>query len=197
MANETPEPDRETKSMFPGNDLALELMREHTLLNVMAARMRESADGLERGNPVNRVRLERGLEVHRRYLIEVHHEHERLVDEALAASRDPTARARADDCALEHPKAAAYQGAVRALLAKTRGSAAPDGVALGRLIRQEADRLEEHHGKEDDVYRRLDRLLAPAERARLLGAIRTFDASHVSAEIALIAWAAQIHPSAD
>ena len=197
MSGETSDPEASAARPFPGDDLALELMREHTLLNVMAARMRETADVLQRGVAVERSRVERALDVHRRFLIEVHHEHERRVDAALSRSTEPEVQARVADCRKEHPRAEAFQTAARAALG-TLGTLAPAARQnLASLLRAEAERFEEHHAREDDAYRRIDRWIPAGERTRILAEIRAFDASHVSAEIALISWAAQAHPSAD
>lgn len=183
-----------TETPLPWNDLALEMMRQHTLLMVMTARMRETSDRLEHGAPVVRDRLERGLGVHRRFLIDLHQANEAALAKALAKVADAEVKARLRDCALEHPKAAAFEEKARELVARDGPEASR---ALGALFRAEADRLDEHHGREDEMYRGLDRFLPAAARARLLAAFRKFEAGHIAAEIDLIAWSAQIHPSSD
>ena len=47
------------------------------------------------------------------------------------------------------------------------------------------------------LYANLDRRLAPVLRRRLLGQILKVDASRIGGEVALIAWASQLHPAAE
>ncbi len=181
----------------PLNDLSLELMRQHTLVSVMTARMRETAEGLARGSTPDPRRIERALAVYRAFHLEVHHADEALLARSLAKVAAPEVRTLLSECAREHPLAEGFEASVRSAL---KGELAPRGPAalrIARLFREEADRVEQHHEREDEVYRTLDRYLSAAVRRRLLGQIRRFDGPRIAAEIALIAWASQIHPSAD
>ncbi len=188
--------EEETPASSLTTDLALELMRQHTLLSIMAARMRETASVLQRATRIDGPRLDRALEVHRRYLIEVHEENEARLDRALAAASSPQVRAQLKECAASHPLSQEFHDAARSLR-----DASPEPAAraarLAALFKAEADRLEQHHEREGEVYRRLDRWLSPGVRRRLLSELRRFDAAHINAEIALISWASQIHASAD
>ncbi len=172
-------------------------MRQHTLISVMTARMRETAESLARGSTPDPRRLARALGVYRRFHREVHHADEARLARSLARTKAPEVRALLAECAREHPSAEAFEKDVRAA---AKGDLAPRGPAalrLSELFRREADRVEQHHEREDDVYRSLARYLSPAVRRRLLGEIRRFDGPRIAAEIDLIAWASQVHPSAD
>lgn len=179
------------------NDLSLELMRQHTLLSVMTARMRETAEGLLRRSAPDPRRMERALEAYRRFHREVHHADEALLAKSLARSKAPEVRALLAECARAHPQAEAFERSVRAAMSHDAGSGAAAAHRLSELFRAEADRVEQHHEREDDVYRALDRYLSAATRKRLLASIRRFDGPRIAAEIGLISWASQIHPSAD
>lgn len=189
--------ERPGRGKVPLDDLSLELMRQHTLLSVMTARMRETGEALTRGAVPEPKRIDRALEVYRKFHLEVHHADEARLAKALARSRAAAVRAYLADCAREHPRGEAFEKAVREGM---RGDLAPRGPAAARLaelFRAEADRVDQHHEHEDEVYRSIDRYLTPAVRKRLLGEIRRFDGPRIAAEIGLIAWASQIHPSAD
>ena len=181
----------------PLNDLSLELMRQHTLVSVMTARMRETAEGLARGSTPDPRRIERALAVYRAFHLEVHHADEALLARSLARVRAPEVKALLADCAREHPLAEEFERNVRAALRGDLAARGPAALRLAQLFREEADRVEAHHEREDEVYRTLDRYLSAAVRRRLLAQIRRFDGPRIAAEIALIAWASQIHPSAD
>jgi len=75
---------------------------------------------------------------------------------------------------------------------------APSAIhPLAELFRREAERIEAHDAREDELYRQLDQILPDDLRRKLLRSIRRFDEERVVAEISLISWAAQVHPSAD
>jgi hemerythrin-like domain-containing protein len=182
-------------STFPAS-VGLELFREHTLLGMMTVRMRETASALDRGVAVDPERLGRLLEVHRRYLIQVHQANEARLDTALARRREPEVRRVLEECAREHPRAEEFQLDLSARLA--RGSRTPEARrGIAAAIRSEADRLEAHHDREEELYRTVDEFLTPHRAVALLAELRRFDAEHVNAEIALLGWASEIHPSAD
>jgi hypothetical protein len=179
------------------NDLILELTRQHTLLQVMAARMRETAEVLEHSTRPDPRRIERALNLHRRYLIEVHHPNDQLVQSALAKSRRASVRALLARCAVEHLKAEEFQRDVRAIVEKSGPITPVTAKKIAEKFRAEADRVEEDHEAEDEVYAQLDELIPLTERQKLFEQIRRFDVSRAGAETALIAWASQIHPAAD
>jgi hypothetical protein len=167
------------------DDLALELMREHTLLTVLVGRMHETATALERGIVIGRERLQRGLDVHRRFLLEVHYVHAKRIARALGVAGDPEVNARLAECAADHPNGEQFQRETSDLLKNGRvGSNEAKARWMAGLWQAEADRIEDDDAREDDLYRRIHRLIPKPERARLLRALRRFDAHNVDAEIA-------------
>jgi hemerythrin-like domain-containing protein len=197
-----PEKDATTNPPSAGesfrSDLALELYRQHTVLNMMASRMRQTADILGTTQRVDAARIQRALDVHRSYLIEVHHTNEDKVARALEKIPDPDIRQALEICLREHPKADAFQSAAAA--ATEAGSRSPDSSArrLAELFRQEADRIDEHHQKEEQLlYLKLDRVLSETAQAAVLRSILEFNSQHANAETALTSWASQLTPSSD
>lgn len=182
---------------FSEDDLILELYRQHTLLYVMAARLRESADVLQRSKRPDPKRIERALDLHRRFLIDVHQVNDRMVQDALRDLGRKELTSFLDRCAKEDLKPEEFQEQVRRLMSDGMAPGAPSTLKMAELIRKEADRIEEDHGGEDEVYRKLDTLLHPSVRHDLVQHIRQIDVQRIGAEIALIAWASQIHASAD
>lgn len=179
-------------------DLALELHREHTLLYVMAARMRETAEWFERGTGFDPARIRRGLEVHRRYLLEVHQPNDERVAKALARSKSAAIRAALAECRAQHPKAQEFQREAEALVREVPAPKSEAARSLARLYREEADRVEKHHAHEEEtLYWHLERHLSAAVRHRLLAEVQRVDETRVGAEVALVSWASQLHPAAD
>jgi hypothetical protein len=185
------------KEGFSKDDLILELYRQHTLLYVMAARMRESAEVLQRSKRTDPKRIERLLDVHRRYLIEIHQVNDRLVQDALAKLGRKDLQPFLDRSTQERLLSEKFQQQVREWLEKGMPTASPQASKMADSIRKEADRIEEDHGREDEVYLTLDPLLPPSQRQELLQRIRQVDSQRIGAEIALIAWSSQIHASSD
>ncbi len=176
----------------------LELYRQHTLLSVMAARMRESADALDRGTRLDPLHVQRALDAHRRFLIEVHHEDERRLASALAGASDLSVRHALLECAAEHPKEAEFQRHASRLLQEGSVHDRKTARRLSRLFREEAGRIEAHHTHEEEaIDRHLEQILPAATLAKLLRAVRAFDNERITAEIALSSWASQLHPSSD
>ncbi len=198
MADEEEGESRSRPETSFRTELGLELYRQHTLLSVMAARMRESADALDRGSKLEPTRLQRGLDAHRRFLIEVHHEDERHLASALAGVSDPAVRRALAECAEEHPTEAEFQRNASQLLGEGSLHDRKTARRLSRLFREEAGRIEAHHAREEEaIYRHLEQILPAATLAKLLRAVRAFDNERITAEIALSSWASQLHPSSD
>jgi hypothetical protein len=179
------------------SDLGLELYRQHTLLSIMAARMRESADGVVRRKRIDPTRLRRALDVHQGYLLDVHQENERRVLEALEGSTDPKVIKSIEECRVEHEKSRRFQVEARRFLSE--GAEEDASVSrLAKLLRSEASHIEDHHAHEEQqLYRNLDRLLAANVLDSLLREIRQFDNRRINAEIALSSWASELSPSSD
>ncbi|MCI4334248.1 MAG: hypothetical protein L3K04_01235 [Thermoplasmata archaeon] len=178
--------------------LESELRRQHTLLQMMAERMREAATLWDDSGGARGPRLRRALEVHRKFLIEVHQADEDKVLTALRAVGPPEAAAVAERCSQEHPRALKFAATAAALLGQLGSGRAADVRALPALFREEAERIERHHlFDEESLYAHLDAWLTGAARIRLARDIRGRDAARADAEGALIAWVAQLHPASD
>jgi hypothetical protein len=183
-----------------GADLELEaeLRRQHTLLQMMAERMRESATAWEVTGGSRGPRLRRALDVHRRFLIEVHQTDE---EELLAVARElgpPAVRAAAAKCAQEHPRAAQFERSADELLGRLGSGSSSEAGALSALFREEAERIERHHlFDEEPLYAHLSEWLPPSERARITASVRRRDGTRADAEGMLVSWSAQLHGSSD
>jgi hypothetical protein len=182
---------------FSKDDLILELYRQHTLLYVMAARLRESADVLQRSKRPDPKRIDRLLDVHRRYLIDIHQVNDQMVQDALAKLGRKELAAFLERSGKERKKSEEFQQQMRLLMKQGMPPGDPSTLRMVDLIRKEADRVEEDHSREDEIYRTLDALLGAPERKDLLQRIRQVDSERIGAEIALIAWSSQIHASSD
>jgi hypothetical protein len=191
--------DTEAGSDRPhSNDLALELFRQQTLLQVLTARLREVAAAIERIGRVDAARLRRTLDVHHRYVVEVHEADDERLARALLARKVDAAAPLVATARAGRPAALDFEHAAEAFLDPAT-AAAPEGPGrLARLLAVEADRIDQHLAWEADrLHAHLEAWLPRPARSRLLAQIRRFDAARVDAEIALVSWASQIHPSAD
>ncbi|MCI4323014.1 MAG: hypothetical protein L3K03_03180 [Thermoplasmata archaeon] len=176
-------------------DLSLELLRQHTLLQLLTARMNETAEALDQAIPIPLQHVQRGLAVHRDYLIDSHHRLEALVADALASSTGAEVRTLLAECATSHPLAEKFQKEVRALVDLEPSLSPSTRTRAAALFRAEAKRIETHHGREDEVYAGLNRYLPEDVRTRILTGARAFDPDRIAAEIELVAWASSVHPS--
>lgn len=180
------------------NDLGLELYRQRTLLQIMTARLRETSGGVERGTSLDLGRIRRALDVHHRFLVEVHHaDAERLArmmarQEAAGAGELLTELEKAKGRALE------FEAIAQGLLDQGVTGRSENAHRLSQLFHAEAERVDQFQAWEADrLHARIDEGLPKAQQTRLLSQLRKFDSARVDAEIALISWASQIHPSAD
>lgn len=180
------------------NDLGLELYRQQTLLAILSARMRESAARLERGAVLDPARVRRGVDAHRRYLREVHDANVERLARTVARSDSDAAAPVLERLAGARPRAEAFERDVEAILGRGVAPGSEGAHRLARLFAQEADRIDQEATWEtENLHARLDAWLTPTAQSRLLAEIRRFDAARVDAEIALVSWASQLHPSAD
>ena len=180
------------------NDLVLELYRQQTLLQILTARMRETASVLEHRGTFDVARLRRGLDVHRRYLLDVHEADEERLVRSLARRRVVEAEAFLQELNAARASAVAFERTVEDHIAASADRPGETARDLARLVSAEAERIDHHQQWEAErLHGRLDEWLPRATQGRLLAQIRKFDAARVDAEIALISWASQLHPSAD
>ena len=180
------------------NDLALELYRQRTLLQIMTARMRETAAVLERARSVDPARIRRAVDVHRRFLIEVHHADGERVLRAIPRGKDEPGLHYLAEMEKAKLEALEFERNVDAALSTLAAGGYPETRPLARLFQREAERVERFQAWEaETVHGKLDERLAKGSQDRLLAQIRQFDAARIGAEIGLIAWASQLHPSAD
>ncbi|MCI4364097.1 MAG: hypothetical protein L3K13_07370 [Thermoplasmata archaeon] len=164
----------------------------------MAARLRETAEGLERARSIPTVRLRRALDAHRRFLVEVHQANEEEVLAHLRETKSRAARAAAALCEREHPAALAFQQSAAELAQNDVVPGSDRARALASLFRTEAERIERHHvSEEENLYAHLREWLPGPLFARLGAKVLRRDAASADAESALVSWSAQLHPSAD
>jgi hypothetical protein len=191
-----PNRDEGTDRARRPNDLGFELYRQHTLLLIMAARMRETAAALERGTSIEPDRLRRLVDVHRAWMREVRDADVERVGRALA--RVPAARTALERCKAEHHRTGEFEEVARGLISAGVPAEGTGAKRLAALVREEAQRMELHSAwEQENLHSQLDRWLPKAVQSRLLRELRTFDTQRIGAEIDLISWASQIHPSSD
>lgn len=187
--------DEPGASRARSSDLALELYRQQTLLQILTARMRETAAALERRGSFDPARLRRALDAHKRYLLEVHEVDEQRLARAIARGRAAAVAPLLATLREGPVRALEFERAVEARLEDPSPSGARD---LARRFAAEAERIDLHQVWEAErIHAHIDRWLARPTQRRLLAEIRRFNAARVDAEIALISWASQLHPSAD
>jgi hypothetical protein len=178
--------------------LAAELDRQHSLVEMLAGRLRESADALDEGRPLDPDRIRRAIRVHRGFLIEFHIPCDLAVAAELATIRAPRLSRLLRECAAEPKRAADFQRAALALVGGPRARDSIGSHAMGFLVRAEADRIEAHHSDDAAVIGPGIATWIPfARRRALFTQIRRRYREHVKDEAALVAWASQNHPSAD
>ena len=179
-------------------DLGFELYRQHTLLTILSESLRHTAAEVLAQRDVVAAGLPRALEVHRGYLINIHYPDEERVLEALEPSSDPLVFDGLVECRAEHPQAAIFQREVARLWRSGIPGAAGTLADIAKALRQEADRIEVHLAREEELLTsHLNRWLSRTDQARLLGLFREFDNARISAEIAVLVWASEIAPSVD
>jgi len=163
----------------------------------LAERFRQVADALERGDATASADAREGVEVHRRFLIGVHHRREAIVAAELHGSSDPAVRSALATCASEHPKAERFEKEASALLREARPSAA-SAKSLAGLLRQEAVRFADHHRWEtENLYARLRGTLTKESTARIEAGMRPLAGDAGAATSALMAWTSHANPTAD
>lgn len=193
-----PKRKRTVASARGSDGLVAELYRQHSLVEILVGRMRETADALEAGRPVNPDRMRRALRVHRGFLMEFHIPCDLLVAHELAGSRSTRVVRVTRECASEAKRATEFQLASAGLLETSMTPGSLGSRTLGSLFRKEADRAERHHGDEAEIVEpSLAERIPVARRRALLGQVRKLYRAHVQDEAALVAWASQNHPSAD
>lgn len=179
-------------------DLGFELYRQNTLLVILATCLRRTSEDIIDPLGLDLHRVDRALEVHRDYVVHVHYPDVDLVNEALESQEDPRAFEGLVECKAEHARAQLFQSKVADLLRPSTLSTVATAAALSRALREEADRLEMHLGREEELLQsRLSEWLPRSRQARLLQQIRKFDAPRIAAEIAILVWASELGPSAD
>ena len=178
-------------------DPIVAVFREHTDLQVLAARLHEVAASLERPDRAPATDAAEGVEVHRRFVLEVHLPREAAIAAALHGAAPPEVTRALERCRAEHEASIAFGRDARRLLAESPLSA--DGRRqLIALLRSEADRLVEHHREEDEtIYRPMHHRLLPDQLARLQASARELAGAAAAAQERLSAWSSRLHASAD
>ena len=190
-----PDEDREPTHRASDDPFA-PLFAEHTQLQVLAERMREVAGSLERGEAAAWADAAEGVEVHRRFLIDLHERREEIVGEALRGLGGPSVATALAACRTEHAASARFEEGVRAKLAAARTTEAARAVA--GLFRKEADRFVDHHRSESErIYRPVGPSVPLEVRRALWSRYRSLDKNRGAAEARLSAWASKAHGSAD
>lgn len=180
------------------SDPVLHLQREHTLLQQLAARMREVADALHRHDPESTEEAGRGLAIHKEILVELHHAKEALLADAVREVPNHGRDSPLAQCDAAHPKAREFQRDAELALAEARRGVAAARERLAALFRAEADRLMVHHGEEEaKLYKDLEKLLPRRAQERLAELFHGFSAKSSAAEARLAAWSSKLSPASD
>ncbi|HEV2519955.1 MAG TPA: hypothetical protein VGX00_04965 [Thermoplasmata archaeon] len=174
------------------------MFRQHSLVEMLSARMLETADALDHDLPVTPERVRRALRIHRGFLIEFHIPSDAWVAGELRAVRSSRVERVVRECASEPKRAAEFQASAGALIESSLSPGSLAAHTLATIFRTEAGRIERHHAEEGEVVEPgLGGWVPPSRRRGLLSQIRRLYRTHVKDELALVAWASQIHPSSD
>jgi hemerythrin-like domain-containing protein len=189
--------DLERTSGTEPDDPFVPIFREHTELQMLATRLHELASQLERGERVPSSDLTEALEVHRRFLVGVHHRRESMIATAVGSSAGPAVAAAFERCRREHPKAERFESDLQALLDAPPSGAEPlRGVAA--LLQREADRIVEHDRQEDEaIHRIIHHTISASTRASLVEGARELAGEAAAAEGRLSSWTSHSNPAAD
>jgi len=179
------------------DDPIVTILREHTELQPVAERFRQIADALDQGESSSGADALEGIEVHRRFLIEVHQRREAAFAAEVGPSADANVRSALAKCRAEHPLAGRFQTESRACLGKTPLSAA-SAHRLAELMRAEADRIVEHHRWEaETIYHAVRGKLSKEVVIRLDAAMRPLVGEAAAAQAGLVAWTSHANPTSD
>lgn len=179
------------------DDPIVPIFHEHNELQVLATRFHEVAAQLERGETVPVSELSAGVDVHRRFLIEVHHAREADIAAAVRPTAPPEVVRALDRCGVVHAEAARFEEEARALLGKGPISA-DRRKALALAFHREAERMLEHHKEEDEtIYRPIHHVLSPDAHRRLMGAMHAMSGKTAAAQELLTGWTSHRNPSSD
>jgi hypothetical protein len=197
MSAEIPaEPQKHPRRHATQDPLSIAL-REHTQLEMLAARMKQLASEVERGEHTSGKLLREGLAVYRQFVVELHQAREAVLLEAARGATPPPDRALFAKCEAAHPMAAKFVAESEAILARP-GLAASDAKSLAARWTREADRLLEHHRTEEEpVYRHWRATLDEARKAELFRAMAKLHAIEGPAASRLSAWVSRENPSSD
>lgn len=195
MSGTTGSPKKATAS--DAEDPIVPIFHEHNELQVLATRFHEVASQLERGESVPASEISAGVEVHRRFLVEVHHAREAEIAAAVRPTAPPAVIRALDRCGTVHAEATRFEEEARALLGK--GSIpAERRKAIALAFHKEAERMLEHHKEEDEtIYRPIHHALTPEVHARLVRAMHALSGKTAAAQELLTGWTSHRNPSSD
>ncbi|MDE1819751.1 MAG: hypothetical protein KGI98_02725 [Euryarchaeota archaeon] len=184
------------------SDLAFELYRQNTLMVLLASCIRRTADRIPAELGLSRQAIRRAVEIHGDYVLGFHYAQEELVNAVLQPKTDPRIFDGLLECQAEHPRARLFQKRVSEL---SIPDDEPDRLVsparaseLAHLFRAEADRIERHLGREEELLHvHLSEWLSKDEQLRLLRKMRSQAVPSIPAEILVLEWASEIGPSAD
>ncbi len=179
------------------DDPIVPVFREHTELQLLAARFQQMASELEHGEAVTVAQLLEAVEVHQRFLLQVHHAREREFAAAVRPVAPPAVVRALERCATVHPEASRFETEARSLLAAgplTRERR----QALAQALQREAERIVDHHREEDEtIYRPLHHHLPPPVLDRLLASMHALAGEAAAAQARLVAWSSRVNASSD
>jgi hemerythrin-like domain-containing protein len=180
-------------------DPVLHLRRDHTLLDMLGEGFQEVASQMERGERVDPERIREGVKLHHDFLLGIHEPKERLVAEALERLPDAPRREMLAECRRDREEAARWEENVDRALRGGDGGQSGDGArTVAGLLRREADRVRDHHHREEEtVFRDLDRVLPRDVQRGLVDRMLEFRVKSASVEERLAAWTSRTHPASD
>ena len=174
------------------------MMRDHTLITILAERMHELASYIDRGGMVPEASVEECLAVHDQLLVRSHHTKEAFLDAELARLKNRDLSSALASCGVEHPKARQFQTRSRKLLTGWKRDPTGTANAAARLIHEEADRIVAHHRSEEErLYVGLETLLPATTQKKVLAEFGRLSPQAAVAETRLQSWASRFHPSSD
>lgn len=179
-------------------DVAAHLLREHSLLEMLAARMHEVAAAMAAGEPVARDTVGRGLDLHRDLLIATHQKKDDWLVAALRPKATGEERNALAVCEIQHPLAEAFQNRCRPLLEKWNPVRGKVPASLAAAWEAEAERIQTHdHFEEEEIYHGPVGRLTLEQARELLRRFGTLRASSIATEARLSQWSSEEHPASD
>ena len=174
------------------------LRRDNTLLEMLATGFRRLGSSLDTTTALDEKRIEEGLEIHRRFLVEIHHTIVEMLDGALDQLPGSPLKAARGACRREHDAAVrASEGFRRDFDAVRRREPGARNRFKAALF-AEADRWTAHaRAEEENLFAQLPDSFRREAAAHVGDLVRRFRAESSAVEERLSSWTSSWGPASD